>query len=221
MSEDTSRHELAVELPSGSGTLTLQSVEEVELYEHLKKGYVEEYRITKVNDLMLLGIILQQHIGVLRAQKKLSGLEPVFDDEGLPTGEYKKMEDKRAQATAMRELNDSTRQIQDMEKTLGVDKKSRETGSEHSTHSYVMSLKGAARDMGIHISERVKGYEEVFRQSEWRVRLLLTGDAEDQQYHNLTPEKFLEWLNEEIGKLRELDKEFAHERGAIWVGELK
>jgi hypothetical protein len=52
----------------------------------------------------------------------------------------------------------------------------------------------------------------------WRLRLMRNGDAEDRAYHKLTPQTVCDWLEGELAKLEELDKQYAREKHAVFVG---
>jgi hypothetical protein len=60
-----------VDLPAG-GRLKLNSADEVQLWEESAQRYVDDYGLSKANDLMLLGAILSQGVAMYRAQQDLS-----------------------------------------------------------------------------------------------------------------------------------------------------
>lgn len=191
--------DFSVALPGG-GRLTLSSADEVEMWNETKDRYIRDYRITRTNDLILLGALLSQVLTLYRAQRDLSD------------------EKKAGGAQAM--VSKASDEIRKAEKALGIDKASREKGGQHSVSDYLTTLKKAAFEKGVHISNRVKEYERVMMEARWKIRLLRNGDLEDRQYHRLTAESIIDWLEKELGKLEEKDKEWAKEKGAIWVGKL-
>src|SRR5438067_2420074 len=128
-----------VDLPAG-GRLELQNAEEVRYWEDSAKRYVQDYGLIKANDLVLLGAILAQGIAMRRA----------MDDLNDP---------KRA-TSAVTTIGKASEQIRELEKALGIDKKTREAGGRHTVEDYVTTLKRAAHERGVHISKRVKAYEE-------------------------------------------------------------
>jgi hypothetical protein len=199
----------------------LQSAEEVELWKLSHERYVEDYHLTKTNDLVLVGAILQQQITLFRAQRKLNGLEPERDAAGVPTGQYQQVEiDADATDKYLKMLNTAAEQIQKIEKALGIDKVTRESGGAVTTQQYLRTLKAAAHARAVHISKRVIAYEEFVNGLRWRLRVLRNADAEDRAYHDLTPEKILEWCEGELGKLAQVDKDFAKEYGKVFAGKL-
>ena len=107
-----------------------------------------------------------------------------------------------------------------MEKALGIDKKSREAGGQHTVGNYVEQLKAAAHAKGVHIATRVKKYEAFVMELRWKVRLLRNGDEEDKAYHGLTEESVIAWAEQQMAELEEHDKKFAHEKARVFVGKL-
>jgi hypothetical protein len=209
-----------VELPAG-GRLWLQSEEEVELWNTSKDRYVDDYQLAKTNDLVLLGAILQQQIVMFRAQRLMNGMEPEIDAQGLPTGKYiMKQLDADEMASATNMLNKASGEVTRIEKVLGIDKVGRESGSAHTLANYLKTLKDAGHARGIHISKRVLAYEEFVNGLRWRLRLMRNGDAEDRAYHDLTPDKLMEWAWAELQQLEQIDKDFAKEYGKVFVGRL-
>lgn len=209
-----------VELPAG-GRLYLLSPDEVDLWDKSKERYVEDYHLVNTNDLHVLGAILQQQILAYRAQFLVNGVEAEVDSAGVPTGRYvqtkKSTDDMR---TAQKMLSDATDQIAKLEKVLGIDKASREAGGQVSVQTYVRTLKRAAHERGIHLSKRVMAYEQFVQDLTWRLRVLKNADPEDKAYHDITPEKICEWARGETDSLAEVDRKFAAERGALYVGKL-
>lgn len=209
-----------VELPAG-GRLQLQTIEEVEQWETAAKRYQEDYNLTKTNDLVLLGAILGQQLALYRAQVRLAGMEPEFDSKGVPTGRYRRMDVKESDAASARNtIENAAKEIRALEKALGVDKLGREAGGSHTVGSYIATLKKKAHEYGVHLSQRVVEYERVIMEARWKLRLLENGDAEDLREHDLSPEKFISWMREEVARLEEVDKRFADEKGKMFVGKI-
>jgi hypothetical protein len=123
-------------------------------------------------------------------------------------------------ATATNMLNKASQEVTRIEKVLGIDKVGRESGSAHTLANYLKTLKDAAHARGIHISKRTIAYEEFVNGLRWRLRLMRNGDAEDRAYHDLTPDKVLEWCWGQLQELEQADKDFAAEYGKLFVGKL-
>lgn len=209
-----------VDLPAG-GRLFLLSADEVDLWSKSSLRYQEDYHLVNTNDLHVLGAILQQQILAYRAQFLVNGMVAQVDASGVPTGQY--IQTKQSvdeMKTAQRMLSDATDQIAKLEKVLGIDKASREAGGQVSVQTYVRTLKRAAHERAIHISKRVMAYEQFVQDLSWRLRVLNNADPEDRAYHDVTPEKICEWAKGEIDALAEVDRKFAAERGALYVGKL-
>lgn len=209
-----------VELSDGSA-LPLQSANELARWEALAKRYAEDYQLTKGNDLAFLDLILQQHMLAYRAQNALNGMEPELDNEGLPTGRYIHNPPNAAQIEkSQKSMIDASKEIRALEKVLGIDRAARESQGGHTLDSYLTTLKGAANEYGIHVSNRFKAYEQFVSDLRWRLRLNENGDEEDKRYHDCEADGIMRWGREELGKLEEVDKKFAHEKQKLWLGKL-
>lgn len=221
MSEEApAQQHFEVDRPGG-GKLTLIGPDEVEVWEQLREKYVRDYSLSKANDLALLGAILSQHLIIFRAEQRLNGMEPELDHGQVPTGRYKhKPPSANDIAGAQKSITSASKEIRELESSLGIDKKTREAGGQHTVGDYVAKLKKAAHQMGVHISKRVLEYEAFCMELKWKLRLNKNGDAEDKAYHDISAEKILEWAEKELARLEEVDKEFAKEKGKVFVGQL-
>jgi hypothetical protein len=210
-----------VELPGGIGKLHVRSVEEVEIWDNSMERYKEDYQLTKQNDLVLLGVILQNQLIVYREQTAMNGMKQEVDASGIPTGNWQLVDvDGDEMAAHMTVLNKAAAEITRVEKVLGIDKATRESGGAYTVENYLRTLKRAGHARGIHISKRALAYEEFANQLRWRLRGLKNWDAEDRAYHKLTPETVLDWCREELSALEEIDKKFAREVGKLYIGKL-
>lgn len=209
-----------VEAPAG-GKLILRSQEEVDLYEEMAKAYKRDYRLTRQSELVLLGSILSQALALHRAQQDMSGMIPLRDAGGVPTGEYERKELKPTDRAAITKvISEATKDIRDTEKALGIDKKSRDAGNQESVSAYISNLKRAAHRMGVHIHKRVFKYESFSNELRWRLRLLKNGDDEDKKYHDISPEKICAWAEGELKEIEEFDKQFAKSQSKLFGGKL-
>lgn len=211
---------LLVDLPGG-GKIALMNQEEVDLWNASRDRYVEDYQLTQQNDLILVGAAITQQLIVFRAQQALAGMEPEFDIQGVPTGRYVRSNLKAQQISAAQStLIKASEQIQAIEKSLGLDKKTREAGGTHTVANYVLTLKGIAREYGLHLQKRLTEYERVCMDARQRLRILQNADAEDLAYHNISSETICAWLRDELGILEELDKEFANVKQKLYLGKI-
>lgn len=207
-----------VEMPGG-GLARLKSPDEVKLFTDSKDKYIEDYQLTKLNDLVLLGALLFQQVLMYRAQQMLSGMKEERDASGVPTGNWVEADPEEITAAAAM-MQKATDQIKGLEKALGIDKVTRESGGQYNLADYIRTLKKAAHERGIHISKRVLKIERFYNELAWRIRALKTWDQEDLSLHNLTPETVIEWCDQEIIEIVEADKKFATEVGKLFVGRL-
>lgn len=190
---------LEVELPAG-GVIVLDDVAEVDLFTHQRDRYIEDYGLVRQNDLMMLGALLTHAISMYRAQKLLT--------EPKKAGE------------AQNRLIKASEAIGTIEKSLGIDKKTREAGGQHTVASYITELKRAGHEKGIQIAKRTKEYERIFMELSWKIRLLRNGDQEDRKHHDVSEQKIIEWLERELATIEEGEKEWARAKGALFVGRL-
>jgi hypothetical protein len=210
---------LEVDLPAGGKMHLLD--EEVDLWTNLSQRYQSDYRLRKVNDLVALGSILMHQLTLFRAQRALSGLVPKYDDDELFTGQFERIKvTQSASQAATQDIARASKEIRELEKSLGIDKKGRDAAGDQDIPTYLRRLKAFGREMGIHISKRVHAYEEFVNELRWRVRLEQNGDPEDKAYHDCTPEGILKWADAQLEHLTEVDKEFAREKGKLVVGKL-
>lgn len=209
-----------VDLPAG-GKLVLQSQDEVDMWDQSASKYVKDYHLNKANDLVLLGAILSQQLALFRAQQRLNGMVPEFDKAGVPTGRYiTTTPSPKDMSVAQGQILKAGGEIRELEKALGIDKKTREAGGQHTVGDYVKSLKRSAHQMGVHISQRTKAYEAFVMELRWKIRVLHNGDDEDRKHHNVTTDSILEWAEKELIKLEAVDKKFAKEKGKVYAGKL-
>lgn len=188
-----------VDLPNG-GKLTLKDADEVKMWKESKKKYMDDFGLNKANDLMMLGAILSQALIMYRAQSDL--LEP-----------------KKA-TNAQNVMINAAKEIRELEKALGIDKKTREAGGKHETRDYVTQLKRAAHAKGVRIVERTKEYEAFAMELRWKLRLLRNGDDEDKEYEGITESSVLEWAERKLAELESKDQEWADQKGKLYVGRL-
>lgn len=209
-----------VTMPSGLGQLHLHTVDEVELWNKTSDQYKRDYNLVRVNDLVMLGSILTQNLALFRAQQRINGMEAELDANNVPTGKYVKTKVGTAELTSLHDLvRKSSAEIRELEKSLGIDKKTREAGGTETVRDYVQGLKRAAHQMGLHISRRVQAYEAFVMEFRTKLRMLDNLDDEDKAYEGISPEKVLEWCRSELGRLEEVDKRFAREKGKLFIGK--
>lgn len=210
-----------VEIPGG-GTLHLNSAEEVDLWNTKAKSYVDDYGLTKVNDLSIVGMILMQQIEVFRAQQWANGRQAKLDEQTHePTGEYARVglsaADKR-DATQM--MLKAGAEITRLEEKLGIDKKTRDAGGKGELQDYLVLVKRAAHEYGVHIVGRVRFVEDLIMDLSTKLRVLDNTDAEDRAYEGVTSESILNDLRKGIAEMHRRDEEWAKEKGVLFRGKL-
>ena len=212
--------DFTVDQPAG-GKIILRSQEEVDYYNETAKAYMEDYRLVRISEKVLLGAILAQVITIYRAQLELVGLKPKRDTSGVPTGEYEEVKLSAPDRNGLqKQIGEATKEIRDTEKNLGIDKKSRDAGGGETTANYIATLKKAAHRMGVHINRRLHLYEEFAMQLRWRLRLLRVGDDEDKRYHNISEENICRWSENVLKQLEDFDKKFAKDQAKLFGGKL-
>lgn len=209
-----------VDTPAGA-KLLLRTEEERDYYNELAKAYMEDYRLHRVSEKVLLSAILAQAINIYRGQIELVGLREKQDNEGVGLGEYEKLKLSPADRSGLqKQIGEATKEIREIEKQLGIDKKSRDAGGAETTADYITMLKRAGHRMGVHINKRVKLYEEFAMQMRWRLRLLRNGDDEDKRYHNISEANICAWAENVLKQLENFDKKFAKDQAKLFAGKL-
>jgi hypothetical protein len=210
---------LEVELPAG-GKLALQTVEEVDMWDRTAAKYRGDYALSKTNDLILVGAILTQNLAMFRATQAINGMEPQLNN-GVPTGQYVHKPVKATDAAKyQRMILEAAKEIRELEKSLGIDKKTRDAGGGDSIAGYLGSLKIAGRQLGVHITKRTKAYEEFAMEMRWRIRVLRHGDDEDRLHHGITEDSIIGFAETRLAELEQIDKDFANQKGKMFVGKL-
>jgi hypothetical protein len=208
-----------VKMPAG-GTVQLHGDAEVDLWTTLESRYKSDYRINKINDLVQLGMLLMQNIALFRAQRSLAGISEKLGDDGLPTGEIEHVQLKDADVSRFNgEIRNAAKEIRDIERAMGIDKRSREAGGDESVRDYLTRLKRLAHDYGLHVNGRVKALEEFAMELKWRLRVAENGDAEDRTYMDCTPDAIMRWARDQLDVLEENEKVFARHQNALIVGQ--
>lgn len=205
----------------GGGKLILQTAEEAELWEQTANRMTTDYSLQKTNDLNLLSALLTQTLAMFRAQQAINGMEAETDAAGAPTGRYIHTKVSiKDQAAANNLVLAASSEIRQIEKALGIDKKTRDAGGGDSIAGYLGSLKIAGRQLGIHIVKRVKAYEEFCMELRWRVRVLDHGDDEDKAHHGISEKSIIDFARTRMIELEEIDKNFAKTKGKLFAGKL-
>jgi hypothetical protein len=212
---------LEVELPAG-GKLHLKTIEELDVFEEARDAYLSDYSLTNQSDKLAVNTMLLLHLEAFRASQRINGMEPELDNAGVPTGRYVNAKiSAQDRASALSILMKTRESIADTEKALGIDKRTRDQGGSYDVKTYIDGAKSGAREFGIHLSKRYVAYVTVFKSARTQLRMLRQLDSEDLAEMRLTPESFLKWLWDEMEKLDEVDRKFAHEKGRLIVGRVR
>ncbi len=191
------------------------------MWEAAEQNYRKDYALDKANDLVLLGAILTQQLALFRAQQEVNGMKPEFDENGLPSGQYKRVALKPSELKAAQEIViRASKEIRELESTLGIDKRTRDAGGKQTVADYLSELKRAGNQFGVHISKRTLAYEAFCMALRTKLRILANADAEDKAYEGVSEESVLEFARNELAQLEEVDKKFANEKGKVFVGRL-
>lgn len=210
-----------VELPGGGGKLHLLSPEEVTMWEDAAAAYKADYGLTKTNDLVMVGAILTQQLAIFRAQQRINGMVPKLDASNVPTGEYEVLPVKANELAAASEtVRKASKEIREIEISLGIDKKGREQGGTQTVQQYVTTLKTAANQYGVHIAQRTLAYEKFAMALRTKLRILKNADAEDKAYEEISEASVLEFARQELAALEQVDKDYANQKGKVFVGKL-
>jgi hypothetical protein len=210
-----------VELPGG-GKLQLATIDEVELFETSRDKYLHDYRITAQSDRLAIGNALLMHLENFRAQQRINGMEPELDPAGVPTGRYVKAKvSSQDRTAALNVLLKTSQEIREIEKSMGIDKKTRDQGGQYDVATYISAMKSGAREFGIHLSRRYKEYDRVCMEARVKLRMLENLDPEDLASENLSTDTFCDWMRGQLQVLEAADVKFAHEKGKMIVGRVR
>jgi hypothetical protein len=209
-------HEAA--LPGG-GSIALTNPREKAFFDEKRKVYAKEYPLTKPNDLSRLGQLLTLELVAHRMTQRMMGQVMLFDQNGSPTGAFEAVSDDEIVSITDR-LPKVQKEIRDLEKALRIDKQAREGEGTHDIRNYFETLKRAAFDYEVHLSDRYKAYDEVVNELRWKIRILRNADQEDKDYHQISEASIIKYIEDELLRLEELDIKFAADKQALWVGKL-
>ena len=209
-------HEAA--LPGG-GSIALTNPREKVFFDEKRKMYSKEYPLTKPNDLSRLGQLLTLELVAHRMTQRMMGQVMLFDSAGAPTGRFEAVAEEEITSITDR-LPKIQKEIRDLEKALRTDKQAREGEGTHDIRSYFETLKRAAFDYEVHLSDRYKAYDEVVNELRWKIRILRNADQEDRDYHHISEESIIKYIEDELLRLELLDIEFAADKQSLWVGKL-
>lgn len=209
-----------VDLPAG-GKMHLRTADEVDMWNEGVKSYKADYALTRTNDLVMLGALLTQQLAMYRAQMRLNGMEAELDANDVPTGRYKQVTMKPSdEAAAQEQVRKAASEIRDIEKSMGINKATRDQGGGQNVRDYLSGLKRAGHRMGVHISKRVLAYEQFTMELRTKLRMLENLDEEDRRYEGISEESIIAWARNELAKLEAIDKEYAKEHGLTFVGKV-
>jgi hypothetical protein len=210
-----------VELPAG-GKLPLLTIDEVEFFEESRDRYLSDYAIRNQSDRLAVNHMLILSVESFRASQRINGMEPELDPAGVPTGRYIKGKVSGTDRAASLNVLIKTREsIADTEKQLGIDKKTRDQGGQYDVATYIEGAKKGAREFGVHLSKRYIAYTSFVKALRTQMRMLRQLDNEDLVEVHLSKESLLDWAWNELDKLEEIDKRFAHEKGRLIVGRVR
>jgi len=205
------------DLPGG-GQIALTSPGEIDFFNKMKDRYIDAYAFTQPNDLTRLAQLLVCELEANRMMQRLSGHIPTFDDNGDLIGLRTVSEEERS--TILDQLPKLQVEIRKIESALKLDKKTREGDGGGDIRAYMESLKKAAIQHGVHLSERYVAYDNFVNEVRWRMRVLRDADKEDRKYHDVeNPDALVKWMEAELEKLEEVDKEFANNKQSLWVAK--
>ena len=205
-------------MPNG-GTITMLNPEEVAYYREMRSKYEKEYAglLTKPNDINRLSQLLSFELTAHRYTQRMVGSVTQYNDAGEVVGI--ELVDALEMASISQTLPKVQEEIRKLEQALKIDKRTREGSSEGDIKNYMESLKRAAIQYKVHLSERYTAFDEFVNELKWRMRVLANPDEEDRKYHGVeTAEKLCVWIEGQLNDLTEIDKKFANDKQSLWTG---
>lgn len=202
----------------GGGVISLMNPQEANFFETLKKRYTKEFALTKPNDLARLSQLLIFELTAHRMTQRLAGHVPQYDSQGQFIGYEVVDADEIALIT--KNLPSVQSEIRSIEQHLRLDKKSREGHGQQEIKEYMETLKRAAKQYGVHLSDRYKKYDEFRNELAWKLRVLDNADSKDKAYHNISEESIIKYMRDFLAEMDDFDKSFAHDKQSVWVGKI-
>lgn len=205
------------ELPGG-GTVTLMNIGEVNYFETIKSRYLDEFPLTKPNDLSRMSQLIMAELTAYRLMQDAAGQRAQYDAAGNLIGLA--VVDPIERDFAMTNLPKVQDEIRKLENALRIDKKTREGSGQHEVKNYIENLKSAAAEYGVHLSERYTYYDETMNELSWMLRVLDNADKEDRDYHKVSEEGILKYVRERLSAKEQMDIDFAKAKQSVWVGSI-
>ena len=116
-------------------------------------------------------------------------------------------------------LNDVSKELRLIKKSIGVDKETREKQrGEDSVESYLASLRQRAKEFGITREKQLDQALELFNQLKSHVVLYNNCTEQERQEQDITIEKIFDWIvNTAIPKYDEIDLHFRSNSQKYWI----
>lgn len=189
--------------PSGA-QFFVQTVEEVDWYEHRRDLYMQHNHFQNVSDLEDMDRLLMFELMVYRwqlwAAQGFDYLQARVEENALKNN--------------IREYSVEIRQIK---AALGIDKVNRDKDRGENFAEYLKNFLIRAKDFGYYRNNQYERAVTSFWKLHSLVRVYKRCDESERQELDLSPEKIIDWIDEEILKPWDRTEAEYRKNQAIWV----
>lgn len=195
---------IPVTLPSG-GTYHVMSNTEKAFFTDKAKRYLDEFHYTNISDLSDVDKLVIAETNIHRWSIWVSKGKDYFDEEISPT-------------TYQRMINDTSNEVRQLKKNLGMDKVTRDKVSgDDSLPSYWDALLRRAKEFGYMRNEQaVQAINSMMRIDALVTLHKNTDEAERREFH-AEWDDILQLISEELEKFHQIDTDFRQNVQRYWI----
>jgi hypothetical protein len=192
------------------GTVDLQGQEEFNYYQEAQQRYMSEFSFTAASDLRALDRLIFFETMLFRWQGWLACGYSYSGPLNLAT-----------EGQVRRSIKDTTSQVSQLQQDLGLTFSQRQRDQYESVGAYILKLKQAAKEFGVHREKQLTVALDLFYQvlsvaGTW----LRSDENERRKLGHADPVEILKWIDTEVrDKFDEVDAEF-QTRQISYVREL-
>lgn len=197
---------IAVKTPSG-GVFYVLTDEEHKLYQDRAQRYLTEYRYEDVSDLQDIDRMLMMEILIWRWGLWLAKEQDYWGDN-IDTNATK------------RHVNEWSRELRGLKKSLGMDKASRERAKGENVADYLDNLRKRAKQFGVMRNEQNTKTITLFQELKALVTFYNNCNERERRENHIELTDILEWIEKvAIPEFDAIDEKFRKEQ-SIWVRTL-
>lgn len=181
--------------------------EEKDIFEGTLRKYLDEYKFENISDLQDLDRLVSLE---LLSYRYTAWLIRGSDYDNLKFAE-KDVRDHKVKVD---------KEIRDLKKSLGMDRKNRFESEQQSTAEYLNNLLRRAKEFGVHRNSQVAKSMDLFNDLKTMIGLHDRTDEEERRHLGVDTEQILDWIrNQAIPEYDEIDNAFRKEQ-RYWIQEV-